>query len=420
MKVFSLLTIVVFGSYIYTGLYVLYVNPKSIVNRLYFIMSLCLAGYTFCGVYALSSDTVESILKWHKGGMYFVVVFFALTLQYFTALTRPGRTGPVLLGLIYLPVPFLFYFNATSSLLYSNFIKTGEVWAFVSSYDSFTYFIYIVYVSLYNILYLILVAGWGKKTVFKRQKMQARMLFITLAIGYFAGMLEEILLPSLSPYSSHALSAFFFIIPMLAALFATVRTRFMAITLEYVSEEIVNTIDEAIILLDPDFRILVCNTRAEVLLSRSGAELTNRRFADIVADYGVIAPLLYRMMNDGDNGFPCRLEYSTDGGRRVLTDNTFAKVLDKKGEIIGVLIVSREVKELEQLKIAFNITPRETEIIRCIAAGYSNREMCGRLSLSESTIKTHLLNIFRKLEVKNKLQLLHVLQEFTLTPEESE
>ncbi len=55
MKVFSLLTIVVFGSYIYTGIYVLYVNPKSIVNRLYFIMSLCLAGYTF------SSDTIVFI-----------------------------------------------------------------------------------------------------------------------------------------------------------------------------------------------------------------------------------------------------------------------------------------------------------------------------------------------------------------------
>jgi two-component system NarL family response regulator len=53
------------------------------------------------------------------------------------------------------------------------------------------------------------------------------------------------------------------------------------------------------------------------------------------------------------------------------------------------------------------LTFREAEIVRYVSAGLRNAEIAGRLAISESTVKTHLNNIFQKLGVRNRIQLMH-------------
>jgi DNA-binding NarL/FixJ family response regulator len=53
------------------------------------------------------------------------------------------------------------------------------------------------------------------------------------------------------------------------------------------------------------------------------------------------------------------------------------------------------------------LTTRETEIVRLVAGGMRNAEVAKQLSLSESTVKTHLNNIFQKLELRDRVALTH-------------
>ena len=53
------------------------------------------------------------------------------------------------------------------------------------------------------------------------------------------------------------------------------------------------------------------------------------------------------------------------------------------------------------------LTPRESEIVRYVASGLRNTEVAERLSITESTVKTHLNNIFQKLAVRDRLELTH-------------
>lgn len=50
------------------------------------------------------------------------------------------------------------------------------------------------------------------------------------------------------------------------------------------------------------------------------------------------------------------------------------------------------------------LTPREKEILSRIASGDSNKEIANGLSLSVNTVKTHILNIFGKLNVNRRSQ----------------
>jgi DNA-binding NarL/FixJ family response regulator len=53
------------------------------------------------------------------------------------------------------------------------------------------------------------------------------------------------------------------------------------------------------------------------------------------------------------------------------------------------------------------LTPRESEIVRYVASGLRNNEVAERLSITESTVKTHLNNIFQKLDLRDRLELTH-------------
>jgi DNA-binding NarL/FixJ family response regulator len=51
-----------------------------------------------------------------------------------------------------------------------------------------------------------------------------------------------------------------------------------------------------------------------------------------------------------------------------------------------------------------DLTPRESEVLRLIAAGQSNREMARALFVSEATIKTHVNRIFTKTGSRDRAQ----------------
>ena len=52
------------------------------------------------------------------------------------------------------------------------------------------------------------------------------------------------------------------------------------------------------------------------------------------------------------------------------------------------------------------LSNREQDVVRLVAEGLTNREIAGRLKLSEHTVKNHLFNIFDKLGISNRAELI--------------
>lgn len=95
-----------------------------------------------------------------------------------------------------------------------------------------------------------------------------------------------------------------------------------------------------------------------------------------------------------------------------LTRKQEAVVVKGDPVAIGMAAFQPDEKKREEL----GITPRELEILELIAQGLSNREIAGKLFVSENTVKTHSSRVFDKLGAKRRTQAVQFGKEVGLLP----
>jgi len=70
-------------------------------------------------------------------------------------------------------------------------------------------------------------------------------------------------------------------------------------------------------------------------------------------------------------------------------------------------ITQKEVRNLRRhkgKKVAPNLTKREIEVLRLMSKGFSNKEIAELLSISSHTVKSHIIHIFDKLDLRDRTQ----------------
>ncbi|MBW9234251.1 response regulator transcription factor [Leptospira santarosai] len=60
--------------------------------------------------------------------------------------------------------------------------------------------------------------------------------------------------------------------------------------------------------------------------------------------------------------------------------------------------------EPEPIKPKDTLTEREKEVLNCLVQGMSNKEIAKVLFITDKTVKIHVSNIFKKLDVKSRSQ----------------
>jgi DNA-binding NarL/FixJ family response regulator len=60
----------------------------------------------------------------------------------------------------------------------------------------------------------------------------------------------------------------------------------------------------------------------------------------------------------------------------------------------------------------YNLSEREMEVLRLVSKGYTYEFIAGQLFISTETVKKHISNTFKKLQVKNKIEAINKAWEF--------
>jgi two-component system, NarL family, response regulator LiaR len=143
-----------------------------------------------------------------------------------------------------------------------------------------------------------------------------------------------------------------------------------------------------------------------VMPKLNGIEAT-RRIKEIAPDIAILILTAYDddeyvlgLLDAGAAGYLLKSARGRDLAGAIRAIKSGESVLHPK--IIAKLLRRAMVAPAKEQGVSEVLSERESEILRSVALGMSNREIAERLVLSERTIKAHLTNIFNKLNVASR------------------
>ena len=124
---------------------------------------------------------------------------------------------------------------------------------------------------------------------------------------------------------------------------------------------------------------------------------------------GHICPLFLKKVQEKHQASNVRVHFMQEGEELTFQINGIPFYFGNENQA-KILLTCEKIKpvEIEKNKIYKILTKRETEILHLVVNGYKNRFIAHRLQISEGTVKKMLSNIYRKLSISSRTELIRL------------
>jgi PAS domain S-box-containing protein len=146
--------------------------------------------------------------------------------------------------------------------------------------------------------------------------------------------------------------------------------------------------------------ILWVNQAARVL----AGDAAGRHFTEVVAPaHRARAREQFLRKLQGNDATDFELEITGAHGRRVLADVSSVAVRNER-RVVGVFGLLRPLPVRERAEGAPLLTPRQTEVLKLLAAGASTSQIQETLQISRETVRNHIRHLLRALRAHSRLE----------------
>jgi DNA-binding CsgD family transcriptional regulator len=418
MNVIFLLSLFASNLTLIIGIYILILNRKSLVNILFFILSLSLFTWLFSLIFGSFIDDEKILFYFVKLGILSSLLFSAFILHFSLELTQIIKPYKNLIFFYHIITVRIIYqlFYDKSFFVINEYIKKNNYWLFNININIWTIF-FLLYLYLSIILSLIVIFYWGIKSKQKRIKKQSMIFFCTLLISIILSTIEVIIIPFILKKRILVFTPLLYSIWLIGVTISIVKYKFLSLTTESIYKDIVSNIEESIVIFDENYKIIKINNATEKNIDQNNYNLIKRDLASIICESEIIKNEIEKIKKTNLKNFSYRANYIKNDKTKILMDIKISIIKDKFKDMLGGLLIAKKVKGIKQLKTHFKITEREAEVIQHILLGYKNKDIAIKINTTERTVKAHITNIYNKLGVDNKIQMFAFLKDFNLIPD---
>lgn len=383
------------------GMYIIHLNSKSVPNRLFFMINICLVIWLTGASLAYVSYSKTEVLFWFKFSTFGYIFLHAFTLHFCilfsdlktNSLLRLLQKSRLLEFLIYTPSVLLYILSFFRLIVFQDFIFDNSIWIGKPNFNSILFKILVFQYVTYYILSFIILIRWGLRTQLKRDKRNAFTLAISMGITIILFNLEPFILPYFTSYKTIMLSPNFGFIWITGIWISLNRYNFLSKNETIIKKILLDNMESYVVIFDAALNHIEMNKKATTL-----GDLDFRKFffSDFTGDISKVIRKISIPTNSGT----------------ILLNYRITTIKDSYHDIAGFVLIAEEIEALSGMRCTYKITEREFDVIKMIVSGCNNNEIAEKLFISLRTVKTHITNIYQKIGVSNKVQLLEILSHY--------
>lgn len=395
---------------VFFGLHIFLMDRRDPLRIVFLALCVVISASAFTASRIYSSADRESIAFWERINFAVVVVCWSVNLNFYVLLTE-RRMRPRHYFLLYAPMALLVAADSGICHIVGDYVRSGNRWRY-----AFTpmYFAYMAYSIGLCVVDMALVVGWGRTSGIRKHRLQAFMIIastiplwlVCIFVDYVLATRRSLFLLPIGPLGR--------VVYVCVLWLSFVKYRFMSAPSSILLKNVAFRMEEIVFLIDRDARVLVHNERLPEFAA-GGRCSARRNFADLLDDDGGFRNCLAGLIGKKMEFCHLELVYRTDG-RRIATDSYLSGIVDEFGDLVGVLVVSREDKNILAFRERYRISARQMEIIRLILNGHSNADISDKLRIARRTTETHIRNVYAKLGIDNRIELYNLMAGFRLAP----
>ncbi|ULO06903.1 EAL domain-containing protein [Paenibacillus sp. 19GGS1-52] len=224
--VFSLVFFIAFAIYFILGIYIISINPKSMLNRLFFAACLSLSIWAFCFSIANSAQDYETALFWRRLTSLGWGTVYSLLLHFFLILTEKNKIlkNKWLYVLLYFPAVvnvFAFGYSDIAKGQY-KLINTAMGWVNVSA-NSWGDLYFNLYYVFFTLAGLVVLWNWGKKSKDPVKKKQAYLFISSYSIAMILGSMTDVIVNTYTSFTVPQMAPVIVLLPTTAIFYAIKR-----------------------------------------------------------------------------------------------------------------------------------------------------------------------------------------------------
>lgn len=341
MNPWSLLYYTSFIFYVFSGIYVLRLNKKSIINIMFFLMCLALSLWSLGYAFTTGADTLESAQKWRILSTIGWSYFYSTMLIFFISIINRDwvRKNIKYSYLLYLPSTFFFIVFAFFDK--GSIVKKSYGWVHVIYDRSIWSNIFDIYYLLSVLTGLAILLYWGRKSQSLREKKQVKVIVISIVLVLIAGGTTDTLLPILG-VEILPLGVVLCTIVISGIWIAITKYKMMTLTQEIAAEHVLITMMDPVIVMSTDFVIGQVNKAAIDLTGYTSNELIGEKVNIIIDDLGLDSKMIRELSEIGfANGYEIELVSKNNNKTPCLCSGVCVKT--DYGEKIGVILVLHDI-----------------------------------------------------------------------------
>ncbi len=344
--------------YIYLAVLILIKDPKILLNRASSALMICFAMWNFGDIFihfpnsTLSKETIVLLQNISSIGW---IPFVSAILCFSVAFSKREKLlkKKWFLFILYI-LPLLFIYKQWTNYLLVNPVRQPYGWSFDFANTIWVYLFYVYYLLL-TIISIYLIFAYGRKTRIQIEKKQAVIITYSLIASLSFGTLLDVGVQELRLNNIPSIGDLFVFISVIGFVYAILKYQFLKITPAIAAENIINSMDELLILLNHEGNILNVNKAALDSLQYSHDELEGKSIKMLLQEDDFKTSLLEKISEE------------------VIIRNHSGHLLTKKGKSVPIIYSGTPLKNKDKIIIgtvfiARDITEDELNRVELIKA----------------------------------------------------